>query len=220
MRKYGFFKPRGGGHSKLGTMWWTGQTAGIPEEGGTCESATLECAKYCYAKRGNFNYPSVKAGYAKMTSGVRDELQRVFADFRNQLNNAKKPPSVIRFNESGDFVSFQHFMQVVYLGVDYPQVEMYAYTKCTKYLDEYFACLGEQLPDNLHILISDSKSLARYANKRNINAFVVDQRGKEAPTGVLRCPGYTAKGIKTNIKCTECGICWTTSNKEIHCHEH
>lgn len=221
MRKYSFFKSKGARlHSKLGEMWWTGQTAGSRSTGGTCEGATAECIKYCYAKRGNFLFPSVTEAYRKMTFGVLNELTQVFADFRLQLDNAKKPPLIIRFNESGDFVSMLHFIEVVCLAVDYPQIQMYAYTKATRYLDEYYTRFGDQLPSNLHILVSNAEALAKYTDKRNVNAFVVDQRGSEAPSGVLRCPGYNTKGRRTGMRCSECGLCFCTSGKEIHVNEH
>lgn len=219
---------------KLGEMGYTGSTAGKCANGGTCGD-DVTCEGFCYALRGDFMFPSVRNGLAKMAHGYRYELERVFADFRSQIDNARKPFAIVRINHSGDFVSIDHLMQWVYLAQDYPHIRFYMYSKRYDFLRMMWDAIGE-LPDNLfynHSICGEygRREWDEFKHHRNVNAFIVDERGHKVERGftggkVCRCKSYDVNGKRDpKHPCSDCKLCFGGKNGytyglEIHCYEH
>lgn len=220
-RTYNLYR---GGVEKLGhTMTYTGSTAGN-KNGGTC---LFDCDG-CYAQTGNFNFPHVRAGLAKMTDGYRNHLTKVFEDFQDQINRARNPITMIRINYSGDFVSVQHLMFWVNLALNNPSIKMYMYTKRYDFVRMMFDAIGE-LPDNLYLNISvwgklGIKEWDEFKHHKNVNCFVVDLDKSvklvdyDPQVSYKRCPSYDIDGDNLHHPCDECGLCFGKQGDHLEIH--
>ena len=114
----------------------------------TCPYAG-ECKKICYAKKGNYQFPSKKAACADnlIASQQDDFVPRMVAIITGiQSNNDK--PLYVRIHASGDFYSIEYARKWAEIAVQCPSVTFYAYTKSVSIV------LGAGMPDNVHIAYS------------------------------------------------------------------
>ena len=114
----------------------------------TCPYAG-ECKKICYAKKGNYQFPSKKDACKDnlIASQQDDFIQRMVATINGIKANNEKP-LYVRVHASGDFYSLEYARKWAEIARQCPSVTFYAYTKSVSIV------LGAGMPDNFHVAFS------------------------------------------------------------------
>lgn len=116
--------------------------------GDTCPYAGA-CKRICYAKKGNYQFPSKKnACKDNLIASLQDDfVQRMVAILNGMVANTDKPVYV-RVHASGDFYSIEYARKWADIASQCPRVTFYAYTKSVAIV------LGAGMPDNFHVAFS------------------------------------------------------------------
>ena len=114
----------------------------------TCPYAG-ECKKICYAKKGNYQFPSKKAACADnlIASQQDDFVQRMVAIINGMVANTDKNVFV-RIHASGDFYSVEYAQKWMDIAIQCPSVVFYAYTKSVSIIRSV------TVPDNVKLAFS------------------------------------------------------------------
>lgn len=114
----------------------------------TCPYAG-ECKKICYAKKGNYQFPSKKDACKDnlIASQQDDFIQRMVATINGIKANNEKP-LYVRVHASGDFYSIEYARKWAEIARQCPSVTFYAYTKSVSIV------LGAGMPANFHVAFS------------------------------------------------------------------
>lgn len=114
----------------------------------TCPYAG-ECKKICYAKKGNYQFPSKKDACKDnlIASQQDDFIQRMVATINGIKANNEKP-LYVRVHASGDFYSLEYARKWAEIARQCPSVTFYAYTKSVSIV------LGAGMPVNFHVAFS------------------------------------------------------------------
>lgn len=109
----------------------------------TCIGATT-CKAYCYASKGAYAWPVVKAAYQRRHDATkRDDFSEVI--FNEIVSSGA---SHIRIHDSGDFYSREYLNKWLTVIDALPHVTFYCYTKSIPLF------LGVKLPDNFKAVFS------------------------------------------------------------------
>jgi hypothetical protein len=112
----------------------------------TCPSKDI-CGKYCYANKGSFIWPQVKAAYEYRYQQTR---KKDFPEIAlNYLSKIRKLEAV-RIHDSGDFYNKEYLYKWYKIAAAMPDKKFYAYTKRVKLLKENL----KSKPKNLIIIYS------------------------------------------------------------------
>jgi hypothetical protein len=108
-----------------------------------------DCIEYCYAGKGNYNYPSVQKGLERRYKASK---QYTFInDISIQLNGLKTDKQIyIRLHGSGDFYSPDYIFKWAMIANNNPGIRFYAYTKSI----ELFNNLDYCIPENIDLIYS------------------------------------------------------------------
>ena len=197
---------------------------------GTCSSVDCsQCGKrnVCYAIDSYVQYPAVTVNRVENTMQLREDIDKHFEDIKQAI--IKNKIEILRYTESGEIENYQHFLKLVGLANDMPNVLVYAYTKNYEVLREYFN-KGNELPKNLVMLISvwgdqGVREYEEFKPHENIKCFAVKSDIKVD----AMCPAYRkdengkVKRVHSDaVKCGNCGLCTGKhpSVKVIGCVEH
>lgn len=117
------------------------------EKTNTCPGAGA-CAAVCYAKQGRYGMPSVMAArlHNLELSLAPGFVEKVMEDLVS-LTSRRKPITVVRLHDSGDFYSQRYLDDWGRIAAWMPSVEVYAYTK-SHHLD------FSRIPSNLRVIQS------------------------------------------------------------------
>lgn len=115
---------------------------GIPAKD-TC-SAALECKKYCYAAKGFYLWPNVKAAQKRRLDATKKDnfCTEMIADI------IESEASHIRIHDSGDFYARRYLQKWFTIIESMPHVQFYAYTKMIPLFK------NEKLPSNFTVIYS------------------------------------------------------------------
>jgi len=114
----------------------------------TCPSAD-ECKNDCYARKGNYiknkavsiNQQRILNYILNDYEGYKDELKAAL--HLNYIKNRKSGiQTVLRFNDSGDMLSYKYFQMAADLARSMPEITFYGYTKSVA------VAKSVKLPDN------------------------------------------------------------------------
>lgn len=166
--------------------------------GRTCPGAG-ECRRYCYACKGNFVFPAVRAAHARNLAATK----RTYTFFRDMLTDidrlvqrAGRKRVRIRIHSSGDFYDQQYLDTWVAIMASRPKVQFYCYTKSL----HLKWGVADQLPNfsrtqsmggKFDTLAMPDKSVTRVAkiaptrfNKSDLAAFKAMKRNNNILLGV------------------------------------
>ena len=187
--------------SKLGTYI---ATVNLP----ACVSCRSDapCVKDCYARRGNFAYPTSKIS--------------VNRNYQAYLSNGKKYFEVLdcyltmisykyfRWHSSGDIVDMEYLNGMVWLAKKHPKTRFLCFTKKYEIVNEYLLLHKGKKPSNLVIVFSNWKNWI-CDNPYNLpTSYVEFPKEKEKyfiPENAMHCSGFC--GDCVNTKCS----CWDMS---------
>ncbi len=157
-----------------------------------------DCIKYCYAKKGNYKYPSVIKGLNN-----RYELSKT-DEFVPKMNATiiLERPTHVRIHDSGDFYSIAYLNKWISIANDNKEVIFYAYTKSIKFFKpSKKASTDFLLPKNLKIIFSEGSktdNLINVAKDRHARIF----KSKELlnAAGYINASDNDLKAITDNKK--------------------
>ena len=157
-----------------------------------------DCIKYCYAQKGNYNYPSVIKGLNN-----RYELSKT-ADFVPQMNATiiLQRPTHVRIHDSGDFYSIAYLLKWVDIANTNKDVIFYAYTKSIPFFKGTFQ--GKpiiKVPENLKIIFSEgSKRDILINNNLDRHARIFKSKELLAAAGYIDASSNDLNAIQDNKK--------------------
>ena len=157
-----------------------------------------DCIKYCYAKKGNYKYPSVIKGLNK-----RYELSKT-DEFIPQMNATiiLQRPTHIRIHDSGDFYSIEYLNKWIQIANTNKDVIFYAYTKSIPFFKG--AKQGKpivKVPTNLKIIFSEgSKRDILINNNTDRHARIFKSKELLAAAGYVNASDNDLQAITDNKK--------------------
>jgi len=208
------------GNAKLGKSIWS---FSIPA-GDTCPGKSEICSERCYAQRGFFVMPSVKA------SQERNHESTLLGDFVERMTDEirKNKCNVVRIHVAGDFYSAAYARKWLKIIQACPDVTFFAYTRSWN-VPAIFPAIEELAKcKNLRLWFSVDDEMGKPPNKpkgvrlaymaisindipnQNQADLVFRDYGirgvpQKRVNGVIVCP--PENGV-TDLTCEKCGICW------------
>lgn len=230
------------GNIKLGGTMWTWSTlpgnaifnTEIGDVKGTCGNHCKGCFNEeapslspCYVFKALNRYPSVKKCYARNTAAMRFSPETVTSLLLKQIRNARKKPSIIRINQSGEMESINDLYMYIALANFNPDITFYLYTKNFDLILKN----ADIIPENLKVNISvwHENGIQEYkrikAINKNVKAFVYDDKTFNYAAHGLKietyCKAYDEKGkMNHNITCDKCRKCFNDHTNVIGCFDH
>jgi hypothetical protein len=127
----------------------------------TCPMAKT-CKDYCYANKGAYSWPVVKAAYEYRYQCTKSK--DFFEVATAELNKIKKLKAV-RIHDSGDFYNKRYLEKWIKIASSMPDKIFYFYTKRVTLIKDY-ATQG-LLPDNMIYILSVGGSEDRHIDMEN-----------------------------------------------------
>jgi hypothetical protein len=166
------------------------------------------CSK-CYARRGYYHWPTVKAAHAKRLQKINQAIvdpvfRKLWLDaFVRALQGVKW----FRWHDSGDLQSAQHFNLIATVCELTPGTRHWLPTKELRYVSRWVQWRG-QPPDNLTVRVSapmiDEPMIGAAFPTANVHKRLLP------PAGAFVCP------VPTDRKsCGECRACWNPGVKTV-----
>ena len=160
---------------------------------------------YCYALRGRYLFPVVRAAMEKRFSSLSDPR---WADAVSTLIYRSKD-RYFRWHDSGDLQSIEHFRNIVAVCINLPRVKFWLPTREYQTVEAYRR-MGGRIPPNLCIRYSahlvDEPPPLRYG----LPASTVSSHQDKTRPGIHRCPA-THQGNT----CGRCRACWNPQIKIV-----
>lgn len=117
----------------------------------TCPFAG-ECKRYCYAGKGMYVFPCVKASRER---NFAESKKHTFAGrISAELLRKKKLPRAIRIHDSGDFYSVDYRAEWLGITRSWPEIHFYAYTKSLPYFVDLKTGQEFPRPQNFRVIYS------------------------------------------------------------------
>ena len=191
-----------------------GMSYGI-EAGATCprskrliaEHGENAVCNFCYAKGGNYQYPSVKIAHEKRLRGLQNPQwsNAMITLINHYRTTGKKNVDVryFRFHDTGDIIDLQHLRKIVDVAIGCPTVKFWLPTHEPKTVQLYLKLYGS-FPSNLTVRIS--ADLLRTA---------ADTVGNLPTSTVSAGIGFTCPSNKQGNACKNCRACWNSNAKNI-----
>ena len=159
----------------------------------------------CYAMKGHYMYPDVKAGLHRRLDALHNPqwvegMIKLVGHYTDENN------PYFRIHDSGDFQSVEHVLQWVEVARALPWVKMWAPTRETQMLTLARAMAGDW-PDNLVIRVS--APMVGSALDIDMLTSSVDYEDSQ------QCPAPTQGN-----ECGDCRACWNREVSNVNYHKH
>lgn len=184
-------------------------TFNIPA-GTTCEGASPWCAKYCYAKKGNWRYENVrKRANEKLTITLNPPAFMERLSF--ELNKiAENGYNVVRIHSSGDFYSVDYFRTWLDIAKEHNNITFFCYTKQWR-VDGWYEILKEgSRINNFHVLCSYDETMKSRPKRWMKIARVSDDWNQ------VNCK----KQLNKKQSCATCRMCFDSKVRRIVFYPH
>jgi hypothetical protein len=163
---------------------------------------------HCYALRGRYLFPVVKAAMEKRFSSLSDPR---WADAISTLIYHSKD-RYFRWHDSGDLKDLEHLRNIVRVCLNLPRVKFWLPTREYQTVETYRR-MGGQIPPNLCIRYSahlvDGPPPLHYGLPTS-TVF-----SAEAP---IASKGHACPAPTQNMKCGNCRACWDPAVKLVSYH--
>lgn len=161
----------------------------------------------CYALKGNYRYPGVKAALEKRFQIMESDLDTWKQNMVAAISYYEKS-GFFRWHDSGDLQSVDHLGAIVWIAEQLPGIKFWLPTReyaiVRKYLNSEE---GGPFPTNLIVRLSAHKLGDNHAPNYTGYRSSVD-----AGTG-FRCPASTQGN-----KCLDCRACWNVPDIDYRKH--
>jgi len=165
----------------------------------------------CYALKGSYHYPNVKAPRAHNLDIITKGDLNVWAgDMIRQITSTNQS-GFFRWFDSGDVQSMEHLKAIVFIAACLPNIKFWMPTKEKALLAKYKR-EGGQTPDNLTIRLS--MAMIDQAPNNSVWPLTSTVHQKNQAFGT-ECEAYKQGG-----KCLTCRKCWDNSIANISYPKH
>ena len=163
----------------------------------------------CYALKGNYRFPSVKAP-SEHNLALLDDLEAWQSNMimTIKVSNAS---GFFRWHDSGDVQNYPHLLAIIGIAQQLPSIRFWLPTKEKAFLSQLKRD-GVTVPDNLTIRLS--MAMIDQAPSNGAWALTSTVHQNSAPFGT-ECEAYTQGG-----KCLTCRKCWDNSIANISYPKH
>lgn len=176
------------GNSKLGNILNFNLPAGR-----TCP-AGADCQKFCYAKKGTYNFPAVKNRYREnLDFYLQHGMVETFKAMLAELDSFKG--ELVRWHSSGDCPDFEYLQLVFLVAMARPKVNFMMFTKRYDWVNNLLGFVDK--PDNLTIIFSYDDGL----EDEYENPF-------EMPIAIVSDTTSSCGNQLHGLTCEECRVCW------------
>lgn len=165
----------------------------------TCRE-NAPCKKGCYACKGNFQFPSVKASILNNYNAFNFNSELYFNDIaeRTVLNK------FVRWHSSGDIINIDYFAGMCKVARKNKGTYYLAFTKKFEIVNSYIAS-GHKIPKNLTIVFSNWGDF-KCENPYNLPvSYVRFDKDTVIPQNAVQCNG----------SCSTCQYCWKMKSGQI-----
>lgn len=166
----------------------------------TCRKGA-PCARQCYACKGNFRFPSVRASLENNLQVYRNSANGFFGDIVDFLKNGLVTYKFFRWHSAGDIVDGNYFLGMVATAKKCPDTKFLAFTKKFEIVNDFLSS-GSVIPENLVIVFSAWDKSFAVPNPYNFPVAYVDfcdnAQNPEIPVTAFACKGA----------CDKCLTCW------------
>lgn len=171
------------------------------------------CKHLCYARKGNFTFPNVKASHMNNLACFVSNPEEYFNDIISFLNGLVSY-RYFRWHSSGDIVNYDYLLGMVRVAKKCKSVKFLCFTKKFELVNQYLAS-NEKLPSNLHIVFSAWDKNFKVENPFNLPVTYVDfidtTMNPEIPELAIPCTG----------DCPSCLACWSLKKGQaVVFHQH
>lgn len=178
-----------------------GWSYGIPAQACKIGAILRKLAKsvchFCYAFKGMYVFPVVKAAQAKrlaiLTSDIQSWEDNMTALLIFKYRKKTGDDRVFRWHDAGDIQSVQHFQAIVNIAYSIPDIRFWIPTKEYNLIRSW----GPEFPSNLVVRLSAPMAGQTLPNLPGTVGSTVG-----ALTG-FACPAYKQGG-----ECKSCRACW------------
>ena len=178
----------------------TGLVASGCNVGGKLRNIVGSVCNGCYAFKGMYVLPGVKAAHARREAALYRE------DWVPMMATAIGSQRFFRWHDSGDIRSLSHLIRIVAVAMLRPDVRFWIPTREYALVAE-FKKRGGTFPKNLVVRQSAPMIGAALPNRVGTSSMVL-AHGATAPAGTYLCPASQQEG-----KCLQCRACWSNNNK-------
>ena len=163
---------------------------------------------YCYARRGRYLFPVVRAAMERRFSSLSDPR---WVDAVSTLIH-RSGDRHFRWHDSGDLRDLAHLWNIVRVALNLPRVKFWLPTREYQTVEAYRRT-GGKIPANLCIRYSahlvDGPPPVRYG----LPASGVHTKRSAVPESAHICPAP-----RQNMRCGNCRACWDPSVKIVSFH--
>lgn len=164
------------------------------------------CKKQCYACKGHWLYPNVKASLKANLDEFINDPEKLEKDITEWINNGDIVYRFFRWFSSGDMVNKEFFNMMVRIAKNSPYTKFLAFTKKFEIVNEFIAN-GGIIPANLHIVFSGWGKSFKIDNPYNLPIAYVqlnDPNENNIPEFSIPCQG----------SCKNCKSCWSLKSEQ------
>ena len=154
------------------------------------------CFKGCYARKGNWLYPSVKTSLSNNLNAYNNNSKLYFDSIAAQTALIK----YCRWHSSGDIIDVQYFEGMCKVARRNKDTHYLCFTKKYEIVNDYLS-QGKRIPKNLSVVLS---AWSDWAPKNPYNLPVTYVYGKDFCNELIPADSIPCAG-----KCENCQACWT-----------
>lgn len=160
----------------------------------------------CYATKGNYRFPGVKAAHDRRLKALDNPLfvDAMMIVIEKFYARGKGKENRFRWHDSGDIQSVDHLRMIVNIALRLPHIDFWLPTREHKMVKDYLAKYGV-FPDNLVVRLSTV--MIGEEPKSQPLGLPYSTVGVDNPVNAQQCIAYTQGG-----KCLDCRACWTKVN--------
>ncbi len=157
----------------------------------------------CYALKGMYRFPAVKAAMYRRLSTIR---RRFWAETMGELIKRKgSRVPFFRWHDSGDIQGLEHLAAIARAAELSPDVQHWIPTREYRLVRTYLE-QGGTIPPNLNVRLSAHMLGGRAPRFPGLPVTVSTVTKGPAPAGAYRCPAP-----KQGNECGSCRACWDRS---------
>lgn len=150
-----------------------------------------DCIKFCYAKKGAYNFGNVKPLYEQRYNLTKSEI---FIEAINDSIKAKKV-DILRIHDSGDFYSNEYINKWITIAKQNKNVIFYAYTKSIPLFEKI------NLPKNFIIIYSYGSKIDNLIDvSKHRHARIFDNEKELINEGYINASKNDLNAIRSNKK--------------------
>jgi len=181
--------------------------------GGRLQSVEGSTCHKCYALKGRYAFPNVKAAmYRRLDAISKPEWVPAMAEL---IRRRSEKIGYFRWHDSGDIQSVKHFSDICDIARQTPKISHWIPTREYRFVSDFVANGGD-IPDNLNVRFSAHMlggHVPTFPRLRGI--CTVSTVSPDPVAGTYECPSR----FQDN-QCGDCRACWNRSVPAVNYHLH